>query len=65
MTQKKPPSMSWTDWISGQIEAARQAGEFDGLASHGKPLDLSDAGHFWQEDAPEAAAEAIVRTYAR
>ena len=28
-------------------------------------LDLPDAGHFWQEDAPEAAAEAIVRTYAR
>ena len=28
-------------------------------------LDLSDAGHFWQEDAPEAAAEAIVRTYGR
>ncbi len=27
-------------------------------------LDLPDAGHFWQEDEPAAAAEAIIRAYA-
>ena len=26
-------------------------------------LDLPEAGHFWQEDAPEAAAEAIIDMY--
>ena len=28
-------------------------------------LDLPDAGHFWQEDEPVAAAEAIINAYAR
>ena len=28
-------------------------------------LDLPDAGHFWQEDAPERVAAAIVDAFAR
>ncbi|MEL6981309.1 MAG: hypothetical protein AAFO29_02680, partial [Actinomycetota bacterium] len=27
-------------------------------------LDLPNAGHFWQEDEPVAAAQAIIRAYA-
>ncbi len=39
--------------------------KWDELWPDAERLDLPDAGHFWQEDAPEAAAEAIIRTHAR
>ncbi|MEM7142649.1 MAG: alpha/beta fold hydrolase [Actinomycetota bacterium] len=38
--------------------------KWDELWPSATKLDLPDAGHFWQEDEPEAAAEAIVRAYA-
>lgn len=39
--------------------------KWDELWPNATKLDLPDAGHFWQEDEPDAAAEAIVRAYAR
>lgn len=38
--------------------------KWDELWPDATTLDLPDAGHFWQEDEPVAAAEAIVRAYA-
>ena len=38
--------------------------KWDELWPDATKLDLPDAGHFWQEDEPVAAAEAIVRAYA-
>ena len=37
--------------------------KWDELWPDATKLDLPDAGHFWQEDEPVAAAEAIVRAY--
>ena len=38
--------------------------KWDELWPDATKLDLPDAGHFWQEDEPEAAATAIIRAYA-
>ncbi|MEM7091754.1 MAG: alpha/beta fold hydrolase [Actinomycetota bacterium] len=38
--------------------------KWDELWPDATKLDLPDAGHFWQEDEPRAAAEAIIRAYA-
>ena len=39
--------------------------KWDELWPDAAKLDLPNAGHFWQEDEPEAAAGAIIRAYAR
>jgi len=39
--------------------------KWDELWPDATKLDLPNAGHFWQEDEPEAAAGAIIRAYAR
>ena len=38
MTERKPAGISFETWIERQIRDAQARGEFDGLASHGKPL---------------------------
>ena len=37
--------------------------KWDDVWPNATTLDLADAGHFWQEDEPVAAAEAIIRAY--
>ena len=38
MTERKPAGVSFESWIEAQIRDARERGEFDNLAGHGKPL---------------------------
>jgi transglutaminase-like putative cysteine protease len=35
---RKPPGVSWESFVEQQIREARERGEFDDLAGHGKPL---------------------------
>jgi hypothetical protein len=44
MTERKPPSMSFTSWIDHQIAEAEKRGVFDNLPGAGKPLNLKPAG---------------------
>ena len=38
MTERKPHSDSWDNWIEAQIRVAMDRGEFKKLPGHGKPL---------------------------
>ncbi|MBV9833706.1 MAG: DUF1992 domain-containing protein [Alphaproteobacteria bacterium] len=38
MTERKPFSDSWDNWIEAQIRVAMDRGEFNKLPGHGKPL---------------------------
>jgi DnaJ-like protein len=38
MTERKPPTVSFPDWVEGQIQAAEQAGAFKNLPGAGKPI---------------------------
>ncbi|HEY2296942.1 MAG TPA: DUF1992 domain-containing protein [Jatrophihabitans sp.] len=38
MTTRKPPRMSFPDWVEGQIRAAEDQGAFDHLPGKGKPI---------------------------
>lgn len=42
MTERKPPGVSWETWIDRQIREGMEAGEFDDLPGHGKPIDDLD-----------------------
>jgi hypothetical protein len=42
MTERKPAGMSFETWIERQIRDAQDRGEFDGLKTHGKPLEGLD-----------------------
>jgi hypothetical protein len=44
MTERKPPSMSFTSWIDQQIAEAEKRGVFDNLPGAGKPLNFKPAG---------------------
>lgn len=45
MTDRKPPGVSWESWIDTLIRQARERGEFDNLAYHGKPLPDLEGPH--------------------
>ncbi len=46
MTERKPPGMSFDDWIEQRIQAAQQRGEFDNLPGLGKPIpDIDEPYH--------------------
>jgi hypothetical protein len=50
VTERKPPNVSLESWVDAQIREARDRGEFDDLAGHGKPLpnlDLYDDELWW------------------
>jgi hypothetical protein len=50
VTERKPPNVSFESWVDAQIREARERGEFDDLAGHGKPLpnlDLYDDELWW------------------
>jgi hypothetical protein len=38
MTERKPPRVRWEPWVERQIHEAQERGEFDNLASSGRPL---------------------------
>ena len=38
MTDRKPPTMSFPDWVEHQIRAAERAGAFENLPGAGKPI---------------------------
>ncbi|MGX7679034.1 DnaJ family domain-containing protein [Jatrophihabitans sp. DSM 45814] len=38
MTKRKPPNVSWGDWVEHQIRDAQNRGGFDDLPGKGKPL---------------------------
>ncbi|MBB6566360.1 DUF1992 domain-containing protein [Kribbella sandramycini] len=42
MTSRKPPNVSFQEWVDHQVKEAEQAGEFDDLPGAGKPLKLAD-----------------------
>lgn len=42
MTERMPAGTGPEHWADQQIREAMARGEFDGLASHGKPLDMPD-----------------------
>ena len=53
MTERKPPSMSYTSWIDQQIMEAEKRGVFDNLPGMGKPLPErteADSGQAWLRD---------------
>ncbi|MFK8026043.1 MAG: DUF1992 domain-containing protein [Ilumatobacter sp.] len=45
MTDRKPPGLSWESWIDRQIVEATEAGAFDDLEGHGKPIGDLDRPH--------------------
>ncbi len=50
MTERKPPSMTWSSWIDQQIHEAKERGAFDNLPGAGKPLPdrgEEDFGQAW------------------
>jgi hypothetical protein len=53
MTQRKPPNMSFPDWVERQIQTAQAQGAFDNLPGAGKPLrglDRPGDGMSWVAD---------------
>ena len=38
MTERKPPGARWESWVERQIHEAQERGEFENLASSGRPL---------------------------
>lgn len=44
MTERIPAGRDPEHWADEQIREAMARGDFDGAASHGRPLDLSDRG---------------------
>ena len=45
MTDRKPPGVTWEDWIGRQIQDAMARGEFDNLPGSGKPIADLDEPH--------------------
>jgi hypothetical protein len=53
MTERKPPGVSRETWIDRQIREGMEAGEFDDLPGHGKPIDGLDTNRdelWWVRD---------------
>ena len=44
MTERKPRGARWESWVERQIHEAQERGEFDNLASRGRPLPGIDDG---------------------